>query len=544
MRGLLGPRWAAGAAGLALALAACGGGGGGGGGGNNAKSGDTGTGQGASGGTFSAFISEPQSLLPGMGNDSESIQVLSSVYQALVDYNAETSQPENVIAESIESQDSKTWTIKIQDGWTFHNGEKVTAQSFVDGWNHVAYGPNAQNNNYFFDVFAGYDEMQGEKPKAKELAGTKAVDDTTIQVELKTAYSNFPMRLGYIAYAPMAKACLDDMKKCNEAPIGNGPFQVDGSWKHNQEIKVKRFENFKGDKAKADGLTYKIYDNISTAYNDLRANTLDVMKDLPPEQLAAAKSQFGDRFIERPSSTFTYLGFPLYQKEFQNPKLRQAFSMAIDREAIIKAIFNGAYVPAGSVVSPVVAGSRENPCGEACTFNPQKAKQLFDEAGGYDGTLTLWFNSGAGHEKWMEAVANGFRKHLGVKDIKFQALDFAKYLPLVDEKKLTGPFRLGWGMDYPSPENYLAPLYGSNGSSNGFGYKNAEFDALIAQGNAAASVEEGVQFYNQAEDLVLQDLPNAPLWFGKEQSAYSENVSNVVVDAFGNVRVDEVTVTK
>ena len=264
----------------------------------------------------------------------------------------------------------------------------------------------------------------------------------------------------------------------------------------------------------------------------------------PPEQLASAEKDFGDRFIERASSSFTYLGFPTYDKKFADPKLRRAFSMAIDRQPIIDAIFNGSLQPAKSVVSPVVAGSREDPCGANCAYDPEAAKKLFDEAGGYEGTLTLWFNSGAGHEKWMEAVSNQLRQNLGIKTIKFKSLDFAEYLGLLDEEKVTGPFRLGWSMDYPSPQNYLEPIYGTTGSSNNFGYSNKEVDDLIAQGNQAADVDAGIDLYNQAEDLILQDMPVIPMWFGKVQAAHSEKVSNVVIDAFTSINTANVTVNQ
>ena len=553
--GLRRARWVTGVATMAFLVGACGGGGGsqagggqsGGGGNQGNRPSSQGADTAAGGGAYSMYIGEPQSLLPGQGNDSESNQVLVALYQGLIDYDAQTSQPVNVMADSITSQDQKTWTIRIKPGWKFHNGEDVTAQSYVDAWNYVANQENAQNNNYFFDVIDGYQDLnpgEGKKPKGQLMKGLKVDSPTQFTVTLTQPYSQFPLRLGYTTYYPQAKACLQDTKACNEQPIGNGPFRMDGPWQHDRAITVRRFADYKGDPAKADTVNYTIYGNLGTAFNDLRAGGLDVMKDLPPEQLAAAKSQFRERFLERPSSAFTYVGFPLYDPKFQNPKLRQAFSMAVDRQSIINAIFNGSYIPAKSLVSPVVAGSRPDPCGEACTYSPQRAKQLYDEAGGYQGTLTLYFNSGAGHDKWMEAVANNLRQNLGVQDVKFQSLDFSKYLPLLDGKKLQGPYRLAWVMDYPSPENYLAPLYGSNGSSNSFGYENAQVDQLIQQGNAARTVEEGVQSYQQAEDQVLRDLPSIPMWFQKEQAAYSEKVSNVVIDAFGRIKVDDVTVNR
>jgi oligopeptide transport system substrate-binding protein len=521
---------------MGLVAAACG-----------SDDGEAGAAAGAEGGRFSVYICEPEHLVPQNTNEVCGAEVLNALFTPLVEYNPETSAQtfEGAMGESITSDDQTVWTVRLKSGWTFHNGEPVTAQSFVDAWNAGAYGPNAYGNAYFFQNIKGYQDLQagkGKQPKAKAMSGLKVIDDTTFEVTLNGPFSQFPLTLGYTAFYPLPKAYAEDPKGFEEAPIGNGPFQMDGTWQHDRAVNVKRYENYAGDRAKADAIEFRIYSNINTAYNDLLAGNLDIMDNLPPERLADARQRFGDRFIERDSSAFTYIGFPLYDRRFDDPNLRKAFSMAIDRQAIIDAIFNGAYTPAGSVVSPVVRGGRDNPCGEACTFNPQRAKELLAQAGGWDDPLTLWFNSGSGHDQWMNAVSNQLRQNLGVSDIKFQSLQFAQYLEKLDNEDVTGPFRLGWVMDYPSPQNYLEPIYSTDGSSNNFGYANDRVDELIRQGNAAGGVEEGIGFYQQAEDQILQDMPNIPMWFEQVQGGHSENVQNVVIDAFERIRTADVTV--
>jgi oligopeptide transport system substrate-binding protein len=521
-----GTRWTAATAVLALALTGCGG------------SGDSGGGN-----TVSAYVCEPASLIPMNTNEQCGSQVLQALFTPLVRYNADTSVPEYTgMAESITSADQRVWTIKLRPGFTFHNGEAVDAQSYLRAWNAGAYGPNAYNDSYFYENIAGYDDLQGAKPKAKEMSGLKAVDATTLQVTLKEPFSQYPVTLGYNAFYPVPASFTSDPKAYEKAPIGNGPFQMDGVWEHNQQIKTTRYPRYAGGKKPSiDGVTFRIYSNINTAYNDLLGGSLDIMDSLPPERLSEARSTFGDRFIDRPSSAFTYIGFPLYDRRFRSADLRTAFSMAIDRQAIIKAVYNGAYTPARSLVSPVVAGARPDPCGSACTYQPVKAKQLFDRAGGYSGTLTLWFNSGQGHEKWMEAVANQLRTNLGIADIRFKSLDFAQYNPKLDANQMTGPFRLAWLMDYPSPQNYLQPIYSTTGSSNYSRYTNPRVDQLLAQGNAAGSVAAGITYYQRAEDLILADLPTIPMWFQKVQGAHSARTDHVVVDAFRRIRFDDIT---
>ena len=526
---------------LALLGAACNGGGGGA----------------PAGGSFSiALITDPEFLTPTNTNETNGAEVLNALFTGLVDYDPETSEPVNALAESIETEDQQNWTIKIKSGYTFHDGTEVTAQSFVNSWNYGAYGPNAQGNSYFFENVQGYDELQcppapegseeapecnDETVAAKEMSGLSAPDATTISVVLKEPFSQYPITLGYTAFYPMPDVAFTDIEKFNEEPIGNGPFKMTGVWDHDVAINVERYEEYKGDPAQSDAIEFRIYADLQTAYNDLIAGELDIMDSLPPEEVEAAEETFGDRFLRRPSSNFTYLGFPLYDPAFESVELRQAFSQAIDRQAIIDAVYPGRK-PATGVVGPVVAGFRDDACGELCKFDAEAAKAKFDAAGGYEGTLTLWFNSGGGHDEWVEAVGNQLRTNLGITDVQFESLEFAEYLELLDNEEITGPFRLGWVMDYPSPQNYLQPIYGTTGSSNNFGYSNAEVDRLIAEGNAAADVEAGIAKYNEAEDLILQDMPNIPMFFNEVQAAYSENVEGVVIDAFLRTNSADITV--
>ncbi|MQA26107.1 MAG: ABC transporter substrate-binding protein, partial [Micromonosporaceae bacterium] len=255
---------------------------------------------------------------------------------------------------------------------------------------------------------------------------------------------------------------------------------------------------------------------------------VDVMTTIPAANVGEARTSYGDRLIEEPNSTFTYLGFPTYDKKFENVKLRQAISMAIDRKAIIKTVYDDRFVPAKSLVSPVVPGHRDDAC-QTCDYDPEQAKKLLEEAGGWPKgeKLTLWFNAGSGHEDWVKPVGDQLKKNLGIDYQLEGELDFPQYLEKADGKKFTGAFRLGWVMDYPSPENYLKPLHGTQGSSNNTGYSNPAADKLIAEGDNSATLDEAIAKYQEAEDLMLADMPVAPMWFGRTAIAYNDNVENM-----------------
>jgi ABC-type transport system substrate-binding protein len=485
--------------------------------------------------------------------ESECSQVLSTIFRGLLRIDPETSEEIYDVAESIESEDGLVWSVKLKEGWTFHNGEPVDAESFIRAWNYNAYGPNATQIGFFFSPVEGYDDLQcptnnaGEctgDPKAEELSGLKAVDDTTIQITLSEPFSQWPLVMSYVpAFAPMAQACLDDLEACNESPIGNGPYQMSGEWEHNKSITVERYDDYAGDDpGNADEIVFKIYGNPATAFRDWQAGNLDIVQP-DPTQIPTARGLAGDSIVEVDSGSFAYFGFPLYMEEFQDIRIRQALSLAIDRQAIIDRVLNGLYSPAQDVIAGFVPGARTDAC-EYCRYDPEEAKRLYDEAGGIPGDkVTIWFNNDGGHETWVQAMANQWRENLGL-DYEFKSLPFDPYLDALGEGEANGPYRLGWLPDYPSPENYLDPIYGEGSSNYGkwTGPAHEEFLDLVAQGDAAASVEEGIPFYQQAADVVLRELPVIPLWFGRTFIVYSDNVANVNYSPLEQILLSEVQV--
>jgi ABC-type transport system substrate-binding protein len=522
----------------AMVLSACGGGG--------DDSGSGGGGGGEGGGTFTAYINEPKSpLVPGNTTESEGAKVIAALWTGLVGYSQDGEVEYTGVAESIESQDNQNWTIRLKDGWTFHDGTPVDAQSYVDAWNYTANPANAQDGGSYLSRIAGFQELQDGA--AQTLSGLQVVDDRTFTVQLSAPFRLFPAVVGYNSFDPLPDAFFQDPEGFGTRPIGNGPFQADSDYVPGQGITLTKYQDYAGeDAAQADGMEFIVYADQATAYTDAQDGNVDIVDVIPPDVIESARDAFGDGFIETEVSQITYLGFPTYEPRFADPRVRQAISMAVDRQAISDAIFSGTRTPADSFISPVVDGYREGSC-EFCTFDPDRANQLLDEAG-FDRSqpINLWFNAGGGHDAWMEAVGNQLRKNLGV-DYKLQGnLDFAEYLPKGDQKGFTGPFRLGWSMDYPSPQNYLEPLYSTQaqppaGSNSAF-YSNPEFDKLVKQGNEASSNDEAIDFYQQAEDVLLEDMPVMPMFFGLEQTVWSDNVDNVVVDIFGRVDVAGVTV--
>ncbi len=493
-------------------------------------------------------ISEPKRLIPSTATESEGAAVLIALFTPLVDYD-KAYRPIEVAAEAITTLDNRVWTIKLRDGWTFHNGERVTADSYINAWNAGAYGPNAHDGNYFFDKIAGYRDLNPtdakRAPTAKKLTGLVKKDDLTFEVTLSAPYVNFKSMLGYTAFLPLPAAAFVDVAAntfapaYEQAPIGQGPFKMKGTWQHDQRIETERFAGYAGpDVPKVAGILFKIYQRLTTQYQDLLAGQLDVVTRVPIENMASVRADLGDRFVQTPASLFQFLAFPTFDRKYAKVEIRRAISMALDRDEIIKTIYLDSEVSARSFVSPVVPGYRPNTCGETCEFNPAKAKALFDANGGpaaVGGRIEIAYNVDGGHKPAIDAACNQLKRNLGVDCVGNPEPKFAELLIKVEKKQPIGMFRMGWIFDYPAMENYLGPVFTTGGSSNYYGYSNREFDRLVAQGDQAATPQAATPFYQRAEDLLARDMPVVPMRFGRNNFGYSTRVKHVEMDLFNRV---------
>ncbi|MCA2218581.1 ABC transporter substrate-binding protein [Wangella sp. NEAU-J3] len=496
-------------------------------------------------------IVEPQHLVPSNTTETAGSQVLASLYYPLVTFDAKK-QPVETAAESITSDDNKVWTVKLKPGFTFHNGEPVTADNYIDAWNYGAYAPNGQGGSYFYSRIDGFVDLQakdpdGEEgpqkapaPKAKTLTGLKKVDDTTFTVTLSAPFAGWKAVMGYNSFYPLPKAAFSApgvlAEGFEDAPVGNGPFKMKGKWEHDSEIKVERYADFKGTAPKVNGITWKIYQDQQAQYADLVAGNVDVQTQIPLESLASASGDLGDRLQRSPNSSFQFVGFPTFLKEFQNRDVRRAISMAIDREEMTKQIFLDSETPATSFVSPVVTGYRPNSCGEFCVHDPAKAKQLYTKAGG-PSEIRITYNTDGPHKAWVDAMCNQLKAALGVNCIGVGEPKFSDMLTKVKAREPVGLIRLAWVMDYPLMESYLGPLYSTTGSSNYYGYSSTAFDNLLAQGSAARTPQEAIKKWQQAEDILADDMPVIPLRFGQNVYGFSDRVANVSVDLFRKVDI-------
>ncbi|MGC4894026.1 peptide ABC transporter substrate-binding protein [Micromonospora sp. DT31] len=495
-------------------------------------------------------------LVPANTTETGGGAIIDWMWSGLVEYPNNGGAPQNLLAESIDTSDSKVFKIKIKQDTKFHDGTTVKAESFVKAWNWAAYGPNGAQNASFFSDIQGFDQVYTEdpdgpegakkapEPPAKEMSGLKVVDDWNFEVTLAAPTAVFPTKLGYSAFMPLPDAFFSSTAAdFGKKPIGNGPVKL-VSWQDDVEIKLTRFDDYSlRDKMKVKDVTVKIYQDDTAAYNDLLAGNLDFQQQVPVSALAGDKwkTDLADRAMSSTTPSTGIIAFPIYDKRFQNPKLRKAISMSVDRQAITDKIFFGNRTPADSWANPLTPGAQPGNC-TACKFDATQAKQLLQEAGGFQGKLTLSYNADASHKEWMEAVAQQIKTNLGIDAVAVGVPTFAVFRANINAYKMTGAYRAGWQQDYPDVENWINPLYVTGGSSNDGKYSNPQVDALAKEASAAPSLEEAHKKFAEAVKLIDQDVPAMPIYFGGQQSGHSEKIKKMELTNVGEIDITSVEI--
>ena len=516
---------------MAMLLSACGGSSA-----DNAADGNT-----AGSNVITAYASEPQNpLIPGNTNETGGGKPGDLLFSRLVSFDKD-GNASNEVAESITPNDDATqYTIKIKDGWKFTDGTPVTAESFTKAWSYVANAKNAQKCSSFFSTIKGYEDLQKDGLKGDEqLSGLTVVDDHTFTVDMNQSDSVFPIKVGYLAFAPLPESFYKDTKAFGEKPVSNGPYKLE-KWDHNKELVLVKNPDYKGnEEVKNDGVTFKIYTDDTAAYRDIQAGNLDVMESVPASFTKTYKTDKKIQYYSEAGSVIQTFTIPSNLEHFQNNTeegnlRREAISMAIDRQQIIDKVLNGEATAPTDFTSPKTPGySKDLKGSEYLKYNPDEAKKLWEKADAiskFDGELTFAYNADGGAKPIYDAVVNQLKNNLGINASTNPIPTFQEFRDAITNRQMTGAFRTGWQPDYPSAGNYLWQLYSTaaadgKGSNDG-DYKNPEFDNLCLQAAAAKSTDEANKLYQQAEEILLKDLPAFPLYYSNANGVASLNVKS------------------
>lgn len=489
--------------------------------------------------SISVGVTDPTTLIP--ARQSVAYDLSAAVWSPLT-FVESGGKVTYVQAESVETDDSITWTITLRKGWTFHDGSPVTAQSYVDSWNAAAYGPNAFENSGQLANIVGFDDLNPEKgkPSTKKMSGLKVIDDLTFEVELNDADSQFPLQVSQAQTAmyPMPESAMKDFDAYNKHPVGNGPFALDGDYSENQPLTVTAYEDYSGDAPTVDSITFKPYTDMATAYTDVRAGNLDVAS-VPPNRLPQSEPDFGDSLYTFEAPGISYLGLPLWDERYKDVRVRQAISMAIDRDSINDVIYGGQYVPADAFTPSIEPGTPEDICGKYCDYDPEAAKALLDDAGGFDGSMEIYFPGGGGFDDLYNAIANNLRQNLGVDATARPSADWAEFLDNRTAEKVDGPFFSRWGALYPSQQATLRPLFVENGGcANCVPWYTDDIASAIHK--ADKNDDGSGEAYADVQDLLLEDFPAPPLFFETYSYVTSDKIADLPTSPVGNPQLTKV----
>lgn len=545
MRGATSAKWVVGAVIVAMAATACGGG-------DNKKS------DGASGGTFRFGITEPTAIDPVNAQESEGIVIARALFTGLYDTSNDGKLIPKLAESGTPSDDGKTWTFKIKAGTKFTNGEPVDAEAFVRGWTRVSAKASASDVSYHMADIAGYEDLHSGK--SDKFAGLTAVDATTLKVELSIPDFEFVKKTAHSVFSPVPKvAGAGDNKAFNDQPIGNGAFKMTGPWQHNTSITLVRNDDYGLEKAHLDKVEAKILNpaNGSTLeYQGFQSGQFDYAR-MPTPQLTSAKAKYDPQgeWISGDFSGINYLNIFNQNAPFNNPDARKAISYAIDREAIAKGVFQGLQKPATAFLPPSFADVYQaGVCTSCVKQDVAKAKEYADKGGLKPGTVVNFgYNTGAGHEEWVQAVAQQLKDVLGL-EVKLDGKPFKEALATQQDKATSGLWRQAWTADYPTADNFMTPLLSTTGigedpatgkaqGDNRGRYSNPEFDKMLVTAKATKDDAQRAALYKQAEKLAVDtDQGVIPLW---QRTQYrlvnSKKFKNIKMDFYEDPTLAEIS---
>lgn len=490
------------------------------------------------GGTFKYYISDPVAIDPYNLQESEGTQVGHVLFDSLVEWDWDKSDVKAKAAASWEiSDDNTVFTFHLKDA-KFHNGDPVTAESFKRGWQRLVDPSMATPGEigYHLSPVMGYDEMASGS--AKEISGLTCPDDKTFVVTLSTPMADFLAVCCHPGLAPVPQAAIDDPDSFLLAPIGNGPFMMDGKWESGQYINVKRFEDYYGDKPALDAINFSIQKDPKTAYSELEAGNMDFCQ-IPTGRIQELSEKFGksvDGYTISPSrqallgaeASVYFLAVNLEDETMANKDLRHAMSLAINRQNIVDTLFESGREPADNVFPPII--DKKGGSWEFAEYDPEKAKQIIDEKGLAGTTVKLSYNSGGGHEDIMSCIQADLQT-VGLT-VEQDTKEWAAYLQgLTDGSFQLG--RMGWIADYPTLDNFIYPNFYSTADNNFSRYNNPEVDAAIDAARAIADEDERKDAYRKINQMVADDMPIIPIMFYAHQHVASDRVNELYYNAQG-----------
>jgi ABC-type transport system substrate-binding protein len=466
---------------------------------------------------------EPITLDPALVQDASSGVYVAEIYGGLLTLDLQLQLQPDLAAEIPSDQNggkrtngdgTTTYTFNLRDNAQFQDRKPVTADDVKYSLERAADPATQSLVAEFFlgDIVGLKEKLAGQ---AEEVSGVQVVDSDTIELTVTQDSPSFLFKLTYpVAYVVDQSQIEANPDNWTRQPNGTGPFHLD-EWRLGEYITLKANPRYHLGAPKVDTVNFDLLGGGLTLYEEGEVDVTGVGVDdlgrvTDPADDLNAEYRNGSRLA------MDYIGFNTNAPPFDDPNVRKAFAHAIDKDAIASQIFEDAIPVANSIMMPGLPAYNE--AAQDPDFDPDLARQLLDDSeyGGADGLPEISIaESGAGATagEATQAIVEMWRQNLGV-DVTIEQAESATFFQDVDAGRYQ-MFSLGWIMDYPSEDNILNIHFDSESPNNNTGYNNAQVDQLLRQALTTVDQTQRNQLYQQAEQMILDDVPWFPLFFGE-----------------------------
>ena len=501
------------AAAMALSLAACGG---------NQE--NNGSGGGTAGGYKNTLTwaqgADVTSLDPHQGKETPAVQVNTQIFDTLVTVDPETNEVVPQIAESWEQTDDQTYVFKIREGIKFHDGSDLTAED-------VKFSLDRARNSAAVSYIVNFIEE------------VTVDDDHTVTVKTTAPYAPTLRNLAIPFAAIVPKAVVEaDENAFIQNPVGSGPYKF-VEWNHGDHVTLKAFDDYYAGKPETENL---IIPETSQRTIALETGEVDLAYDLAVNDIPKVNSDDKLTVYEIPSLTCWYVSMNMNKKPFDNPKVREAMSMAIDRQTIIDTINAGSGQTADAIIAPAVFGYYSTGVKE---YNPTKAKELLAEAGYPNGfSTTLWVNDNQSRIEMCQAM-QAMLLEVGVQ-CNLEVLEFGSFI----SRTTAGDHDLayfGWttssgDADYSYYSLEHSTQQGAAGNRSFLA--DPDVDKLIEEARSNTNEEERKELYKELAIKLDEINNNIPVYYSSINVGANKKVEGFVMDANGYHSLEKVKVAQ
>jgi len=453
---------------------------------------------------------EPPSLDWSITTDNASIEVLNNLMEGLTRYD-ENLKPVPALAESWGVlDDGRRYIFHLRKNARWSDGKPVLADDFVYSWQRLIKPETAAEYAYFIYLVKNAREINSGEVKDVNQLGIRALDARTLEVELKEPAVYFPVITTFVVTYPQRKDLVERYPESWTEPehlVTTGPFVLT-KWQHEYKLIIEPNPYYWDKQPRVKQVIFYMVNERTTELALYDTGDLDICQ-LPPQAIPSYRKSRDYHY--RPILGTYYVGFNIEKPPVNNPLVRRALAMAIDRSKIPE-ILKGDQEPATSFIPPGISGHNPE---LGFKFNPERAREILAQAG-YPGgkglpPITLAFNTMDSNQLVCEFVQAQWQNNLGVT-VYLRNMEWKVFLK---ELQLDPPavFRLGWYADYPDPDNF-ATIFLSDSGNNHTRFKSKEYDELVSRASFEKDPQKRQQLYDQAQKMILEEhCIFVPLYF-------------------------------